>query len=446
MRKSKWSIGLVLLVLLMLPILQACGSNGAKESSSASNGVESSATKSSSKGIAKIKWSVWGNPGENQRMQEFTDEFNKRHPDIVAELVPIPGSYDEKIKTMLTGKTAPDIFYATDSLLPQLIDNNLIEDLTPYLEGSSINAADLFQGLMVPSSKDGKIFALPPDMNPIVLWYNKKVLAEAGISEMPAELYEKGQWTWDQFKEMTDKIRANDKHGYVLDTWWAIYYSWVTSNGGKFYADESTYIGASDPKAVEAYKFLYDNIQSKSITFGNALPSGQGSEAQFMNNLVGFLSSGRWVLPQFKTKDGLEFDIVPYPTNTGNKIEPAAIADAFVVMNASSKQKEAAWTFIEEFNNQEGQQFRLQGGGNAVPTLKGMESIVEEGSLPEHARYFLDAGNVGYVYPDYLYPAVSNEVFTQFDRLIQKKDVNFEQAMKEADKNANNKLKELRAQ
>ncbi|MFB9273859.1 ABC transporter substrate-binding protein [Cohnella cellulosilytica] len=430
MRKRTPLVLLVVLALGALSILQAC-SGGSKDSGSG--------------GKVKITWSVWGNPGEQQRLQEFTDDFNKRHDDIEAELAPIPGSYAEKIKTMLTGKTAPDVFYADDSLMPQLINNGLIENLSPYLENSSINPDDLYQGLMTPATKDGNVYAIPPDMNPMVLWYNKKVLADAGIAESPADLYEQGQWTWQKFQEMTDKIRASGKHGYIVDTWWAIYYTWVSGNGGTFYSDDS-YVGVSDPKSVEAYKYLYDNIQAKNFTFANVLPSGQGSEAQFMNNLAGFLSSGRWVLPNFKTKEGLEFDVVPHPTNTGKKIEPGAIADAFVVMNADSKHKEAAWTFIEEFNNKEGQLFRLKDGGNAVPTMIGLDSLVEEGNLPEHARYFLDAGEVGYVYPDYLYPSVSDEVFTQFDRLIQKKDVSFEEAMKEADVNANKKLQELKAQ
>lgn len=430
MRKYLRFVLPAVIAVALLPVLQAC-----------SGGNDNSG----SGGKAKIVWSVWGNPGEHKRLQEFTDEFNKRHKDIEAEMVPIPGSYTEKITTMLTGKTAPDVFYVGDTLLPNLIENGLIENLSPYLSGSSLNPDDLYQSLMTPTMKDGEVYAIPPDMNPNVLWYNKKVLREAGITESPADLYEQGQWTWDKFTEMTQKIHAGGKHGYILDTGWGWNYSWVTANGGKFYSGD-TYVGAADSKSVEAYKYLYDNVQNKNFTFGGTLPSGQTSDAQFMSNLAGFIAAGRYLLPNFKMREDLEYDIVPFPTNTGNKIEPATIGSAFVVMNSASKHKQAAWTFIEEFNNKEGQLFRLKDGGNAVPTLAGLESVVEGDNLPEHARYFLEAGAIGYVYPDFLYPAVTNEVVTQFDRLMLLKDISFDDAMKEADANANKKLQELKAQ
>ena len=53
-----------------------------------------------------------GNPGELTRFQELTKDFNKKHSDIEVEFIPIPGEYDQKILTQLTGGTAPDIFYA----------------------------------------------------------------------------------------------------------------------------------------------------------------------------------------------------------------------------------------------------------------------------------------------------------------------------------------------
>ncbi|MDZ4938469.1 extracellular solute-binding protein, partial [Clostridium perfringens] len=146
-------------------------------------------------------------------------------------------------------------------------------------------------------------------------------LKEAGITEMPADLQASGQWTWDKFKEMSDKIRDSKKYGYVLDNSWNSYHSWVTSNGGRVYDDEGNFVAASDPKAMEAFRFLYDNVKSKNITFSGTLPKGQGGDAMFMSNQVGFVAAGRWDLPLLKKTQGLEYDVVTWPPNTGNKLE-----------------------------------------------------------------------------------------------------------------------------
>ncbi len=122
MKKLRWS--LLVMVLVLSSVLQACGSGDTGDSQG--NGEK-----------VKIKWATWGNPGELTRHQEFTKDFNARHPDIEAELIPIPGEYDQKILTQLTGGTAPDLFYAGDAFIVKLIENKSIEEITPRM-----NAAD----------------------------------------------------------------------------------------------------------------------------------------------------------------------------------------------------------------------------------------------------------------------------------------------------------------
>ncbi|WP_211748941.1 sugar ABC transporter substrate-binding protein [Paenibacillus sp. Marseille-Q4541] len=409
MKKKQVARATIVLVLLFTTLLSACASGG-DESSGGDSG-----------GKVKIKWATWGNPGELSRFQEMTKEFNKTHPDIEAEFIPIPGEYDQKILTQLTGGTAPDVFYAGDGLVVKLIENNSIENLTPLMdaETSLIKEEDYFPGLWGAAKRDDQIYGVAVDCNPMVLWYNKKVLQEAGITEMPADLQANGQWTWDKFQEMTTKIKDSKKYGYVLDNSWNSYHSWVTSNGGTVYDESGKFVGATDAKSKEAFQFLYDNVKSKNITFSGTLPKGQGGDAMFMSNQVGFVGAGRWYLPLFKKNASLEYDVVTWPTNTGNKIEPAGIPTAYLVLNKTSKNKEAAYQFFSEFVSKEGQQFRLQGGGNAVPSVQGVDDVVLEGNLPEHAQLFLDARDIGYALTPHEagIPGLTQDIASKFEAL-----------------------------
>ncbi|MGO4184639.1 sugar ABC transporter substrate-binding protein [Paenibacillus sp. TAF43_2] len=443
MKKLKWS--LLIMIIAVTALIQACGtSNGGNNG--VSNGEEAG-TNSPKEGKVKIKWATWGNPGELTRFQDFTNDFNKKHPEIEAELIPIPGEYDQKILTQLSGGTAPDIFYAGDAFIVKLIENGSIEELTPLMDDarSAVKKEDFFPGLWGAAERDGKIYGATVDNNPMVLWYNKKVLKDAGITEMPADLQQQGKWSWDAFKEMTDKIRESGKYGYVLDNSWNSTHSWVTSNGGKVYDDNGKYIGYTDPKAVEAFRFLYDNIKTKNITFAGTLPKGQGGDAMFMSNQVGFVGAGRWYLPLFKKNEGLEYDIVTWPTNTGNKIEPAGIPTAYMVLNKTTKHKEAAYTFLSEFVNKEGQTYRLQGGGNAVPSVSGADEVVLEGNLPEHAQFFLDAREIGYALTPFEagIPGLSNDINSRFEALWLKNE-DLDTAMKEIEELANKKIEEYK--
>jgi multiple sugar transport system substrate-binding protein len=435
--KAKGKLVLVMLCAVMVPLMASCGGDGG--SGAAGNGKEK----------VKIKWATWGNPGELTRFQEFTKDYNAKHPEVEVELIPVPGEYEQKLLTQLSGGTAPDAFYSGDGTMIKLIENGSVDELTPYMKspGSPIKPEDVFEGLWGAAKKDGKIYGIPVDCNPMVMWVNKKVLKDAGITEMPWDLQQKGLWTWDAFKEMTDKLRAAGKYGYVLENSWNHYYSWVSSNNGRVYDEKGNFVADQDPKAVEAFQFLYDNIQSKNITFAGTLPKGQGADAMFMSNQVGFAAAGRWWLPVFKQNANLEYDIVPWPTHTGKKIEPAGIPTAFMVLNKASKHKQETFDFISAFTSKEGQIFRLQGGGNAVPSVSGADQVVMEGNLPEHAQYFLDARAIGFALSPFEagIPGLSSDITSELEGLWLKNG-DLKSTLKKLGEMANKKIREYKAQ
>lgn len=377
-------------------LLAACG---ASSSAPAGEAGSTSAPAASSGQVAEIVWSSWGNPGETKRLQEFTDDFNSRHSDIKATFRPVDsGTYGQKLVTEFVGGTAPDAPYVEDTQIAKLVQDKQIMELSDLLSGpNSKSKPDEFaEGLWgAAKTADGKIYGVTVDCNPLVFWYNKKVLQEAGVTDDPADLYEAGNWNWNTFQNILDKITASGKRGFVLGSWWAPIWSWVTTNGGKVYEGDK-FVGHEDPKSIEAFQFLYDNIQSKNIIYTGSLPKGQGEDALFISNQLGFGTAGRWWLPQMKQVPNLEYDVVPWPTNTGKKLEPAAIATAYMALNAATKNVDASFTFLTEFVSKEGQTFRLQGGGNAVPSVGGVDNLVLDGNLPAHAQYFLDTRDVGY--------------------------------------------------
>jgi multiple sugar transport system substrate-binding protein len=347
----------------------------------------------------EVSWTSWGNTGEVENLQNFTDDYNASQSAVVAKYGPIPSDgYDAKLLTQLNGGTAPDLFYVGDGQASTLIKNQVVMDLTELLssEASQSKPEDFAGDLWGPAqTADGKIYGVPVDCNPLVIWYNKTLLQDAGITTLPADLYEEGGWTWDAFQTMMDTLKEADKTPLIMDAWWALRYSWVTNNGGAVYAD-GQFVANTDPKSMEAFQWVADNMAAEKIVFAGSLPKGQGSDAMFMSGQLGFVSLGRWGLPLFRQNENLDCDIVPYPTNTGNKIEPSGVAVAYWMMNAKQDNVDAAFDFYTYFVSGEGQQARLDTGGNAVPSIKGVEDVVLSDDQPEHKQYFLDARDIGY--------------------------------------------------
>ncbi len=244
---------------------------------------------------------------------------------------------------------------------------------------------------------------------------------------MPADLFEQGKWTRDAFQSMLEKIHASNKYGYILDDSSTNFWNWVTVNGGTVYDNNGygNFVAHEDPKALDAFNWLVTNSRNKLITFAGNLPKGQGDDLAFLGNQVGFIACGRWFLPEFKTAKGLQYDAVPFPSSTG-KLAPAVVALAYIVMNKRTKDPTGAFDFLTNYVSVDGENFRLQGGGNAVPSIKGPDHVVTDGNDPAHAHYLLDARNVGYA----LFPAemgtsgLSTDIKTALDPMwLQGQDV-----------------------
>ncbi|GCE18298.1 extracellular solute-binding protein [Dictyobacter kobayashii] len=383
---------------------------------------------------ASIKWSNWANTGELARFKAFTDDYNNtHHTSVHYDYVPSANNnYFTKITTELNGGVAPDAFYVGDGDVAKLVANHTVMQLNDLLSSSKSkeSADDFLPGLWgAAKTKSGKIYGVPVDCNPLLLWFNKKVLNDAGITTMPTDLYDQGKWTRPAFQDMIEKIHANGKQGFVLEAWSLQFYAWCTTNGGQIYDNNGygNFIAHEDPKSLEAFKWLADQINKKTMIYAGSLPKGQGSDLAFIGNQVGFISVGRWDLPEFKSAGGLEFDCVPFPSATGT-IAPAPVALAYMVINKKTKLQDAAFDFVTNYVSAAGQTFRLHGGGNAVPSIKSTdtEKVVLEGNSPAHAKYLLDARNIGYgLFPaEGSAPALSDDIKTALEPVwLQGKDI-----------------------
>jgi multiple sugar transport system substrate-binding protein len=368
-------------------------------------------------GQTRIVWSTWGTPEELGRFEEFNEAFMDRHPDIEVDLQAVP-SYDDyhpKLLTQLTSGTAPDVFYVGDDNIGNFVDEGVLQPLDDRMADpdSQAQAEDFFDGLYGAARKDDVTYGVPTDCNPDVLWYDKVALEEAGITEDPAQLAEDGEWTIDAFVDMTEKLKANGKIGAIFWNYWATHYSWISANGGSAYDEEGNFVLPDDPASVAALEQLGALFQDGTFAVADTMPDGAGADAKFVAHEAGFFSQGRYTIGTLTAAGDQEsYDIAPWPSTDGSN-PSTGVAAAYLAINKDTEAADAAWTFFEEFVSAEGQEFRLSGGGNAVPSVKGADEVVLEG-FPEHAQTFLTVRDSGFAnYPaEARVPGLSGDIST----------------------------------
>ncbi len=396
---------------------------------------------------AQLVFSTWGNPGEQELQKDFTKQISDAHDTFDVEYRGIPTDYSTKILTQLNGGTAPDMFYVDVPVMSTYVGNGSIQDLTPYLESdaSVINPDDFAEGLWgTARTEDGKIFGLPVDCNPYVLWYNQSLLEEVGIEKMPAQMFLDDEWTWEAFTDICQKLVDAGRTGYVLDAGWDDRYAWTSANGATPYTD-GKYTGHEDEKFVEAIKFQVDNVRNGLFSFSGVLPEGAGKDALVQGGVAGFAAYGRWIAPQVRDLDAV-FDIVPFPSNTGEKLNPHPIACAMITMNAATEHPDEAFQFINDWVSSDGQTMRLAGPGNAVPSIEGAEDVVLNDEFPEHRQFLLDTRETGFVIynEEAAVPGVMGEINANFEIMFVE-DVDVQEQLNELAGKVNTMIEEAGA-
>lgn len=305
--------------------------------------------------------------------------------------------------TQLAGGAAPDVFYVSDTMMATLIGSGKAVKLDDFLSTSDapVKVDEFYPGLLPwCKGKDGSLYGLPVDCNPIVVWFNKGMLADAGVTTDPAAALAAGTWNQAAFDDMLTKIKATGKRGIVVEAGWGDFASMITTFGGTaFDPDSGKCVWDTDPKAQEVLAWLFDHFKAETITYGGSLPKGQGAEQLFYAGQMAMVTKGRWILPNLKKLKNLEYDMAPYPSEDGKTVMPVQVAVAAMSVQTGAKDQDASLKFLGRFVNKDGQRFRLSGGGNAVPSIKGLPEVVLEGGVPGNAKFFDEVAAKGYAIP-----------------------------------------------
>ena len=244
----------------------------------------------------------------------------------------------QRLTTDIAGGTEPDIAMIGTRWLVDYVKNDIAEplDLTPEFKGAFI------ESFLSPSTFDGKLYGLPVAASARAMYYNKDLLAKAGVNEPPAN--------WDGVVDTARKIKAlgSDAYGFALqgkeietDAYW--YYS-LWTHGGELIQDGKS--GVASPEAIKALT-LYKSMIDEGLTEPD--PTGlnrQDIERLFKQGRMGMILSGPWLRGQIKEEaPTLNYAIAPIPE--GSAKATYGVTDTLMVFKSSPK-KELAMKFLTE--------------------------------------------------------------------------------------------------
>ena len=277
-------------------------------------------------------------------LTSLTEKFMAENPNIKVTLQNQSSYKDLQQKitaTVASPKDLPTMPQAYPDWMFNPIKDNLVTDLTPYIENETLkfdNYEDILPSFREAAKIDGKIYGMPFNKSTEVLWYNKTLLDELGL---------KAPTTYDELVQVAKTIK--EKKGIAgagfdsLNT----YYTTFLKTEGKTFDSSFDVTSEASAKALNYYlegvKEGYFRIAGTDNYLSG--PFGNGTVAMYVGSNAGenFVKQG--------VGDKFEVAAAPYPTSASLQQG----TDLYVFSSATAEQKTAAYMFLKFLTTKENQ-------------------------------------------------------------------------------------------
>ena len=325
-------------------------------------------------------------------IEKVVDQWNAANPDTKVTFSKQAGG-DEMLTKLLTAakaNEAPDLAQAEYQVLPTLVSNNVLVDISKYVG----DAKDKFApGVWGQVTLGGDlVYAVPQDSGPMMLYYRSDLFTQYGLT-VPK--------TWDEFAATAAALRAKDPTKYLTtfsssDPGW--FTGLVQQAGGKWWGysgdtwsvsvnDSATkkvadYWGGLVSRGVIDNKPMYTPEWNKALNDGTLLawPSAIWAPGVLTGNAPDTL--GKWsmtALPQWSAGDN----------RTGNW------GGSSTGVTRSSKHKEAAAKFALWMNSDAAATTTLVRESGIYPAARAAQDgpALQQppAFFPQQARFYAEA-------------------------------------------------------
>lgn len=315
-------------------VLSACGGGG---TSGSDNGK-----------VTLTFLSHYGDEPLKSGITKLIDQWNSTHPNIQVKQQVV--SFDDLLTTLnvrQTGGQGADILSSYALWGGQLAANGVL-DTPPASVAKDVAENYSSAATAAVTSGTGQVFGYPTEFNTYVLFYNKKLLAEAGYDKPPAD--------WAQLKEIAEKTTKKDASGnYKVEGLSLIqdgdnktahpFLSLLNSTGSDFLTASGD--SALNEKAKSVMQ-LESDLASTGATTTSVSPT-----KTFPTSGVAMAIQASWWIGSLKEEmkgDYANVGTAPVPGRQAG--EKGSLAYAFFTgVNARSKHKQQAWEFLTWLNS-----------------------------------------------------------------------------------------------
>lgn len=341
--------------------------------------------------------------------------FQASHPEVTVDAVAVANDpFKTKLQVAVSSGDVPDVFHTWGGgMFRTYVKAGVVADLTDDL--AAHGWSDRFNPAAAKClTFDGRLYALPADVAPVVMWYNKKLFAEHGIA-VPK--------TFDELKSVCRTLKEKSVTPIALgniDRWPGCFYFdyLATRIGGtapvRAAAERAPGGTFEHPSFIEAGRKLRELVDLGAFPDGaSGLKDGEARNL-FFTGRAAMMLMGTWTLAQVSTEApsfAPDMECFAFPAVTGGQGSPTTVVggvNAAYAVSARSAQPQAARDLAFELVSD--QTCRAWATTGRIPALsrETVEPMLAPQSKPA-AEILFAADEIQLYYDQYLPPALAEK-------------------------------------
>lgn len=332
-----------------------------------------------------------------QSIKDFNESNGKGYTAKV-EYIPRSGSgggYEDKVNAALTTNTLPDVLTLDGPNTAAYAKSGILAPIDEYIS----NRDDLLPSIIEEGTYDGKLYSLGYSESGVGIFYNKKMLQDAGVDLATLPTVDK-PWTYDQYNTLFTTLTKHYNKpaidvGFDDHSEWLMYAftPFIWSSGGDVTTEDGTKsTGAFDNAgSVEAFTFIQGLIKNG---YSTITPEKNG----FQTGVYPLKMTGSWTMQEMDSQyKDIEYGVLPLPMSPKTKKLVSPTGSWAYGMSRTTKKKEAAGALID-FLGSEQEVYDMSVGNSVLPSRKStsnrlanevseqMKVLLEQNARTGHAR------------------------------------------------------------
>lgn len=343
MKRTRFSFLVLVTLMVFSLLLSACQGAAATQASTSNEPVK------------LVVLTHWGEESLATPMKALLDEYTKANPNVTIEYQAV--TFDQlltKISTSRAAGTAPDIIHIYNLWMPDFVKGGALA--TPPEDVVNDIKASYSPGSIQAVTVKDQIWGYPTEINTWQLVYNKKMFADAGLSEPPKTL--------DELKDYACKLTKKKADGTLEHTGLAVLTGWdsgvvhpflslLWSDGGQYLSPDLSKAEFNSPQSKEVLQTYSDMIKEGCVD-----PGLGGGFNDFVTGKSAMVIMANFFRSDLKNSfvDGYDnVGVAPIPVGSSGDKSVALQYNWLWTVDKTSKNAEEAWKLVKWLNTPRGE-------------------------------------------------------------------------------------------